>query len=117
MDHKYRARHKDNQCLIGRSTIKIDGVDDSLHIDGVHCKGTPNLYKFLFMKHPQKTLTMKTIRAYKNILIALLAHKLYHAANATLKANKSEKWTNIISPMYLTPRYGRGVQIKHTLFK
>ena len=115
MDHTYGVRHEDNQWMIGKSPIEIDGDDDSLHVEGIRYNGTPGLYELLFMKDPKKDIyNDEDLLAYKNILRATNAHRRDNDASGPLKASKSKKWTKIISPMFLTLRFGHGVQMKHT---
>lgn len=86
MNHMYGVYYEDNQWMLGRSTVKTDGDDNRLHIECVHYIGTPGLYERLFMKHLKKNIYNEDdLRAYKNILRALFAHKRYHDVNAQLR--------------------------------
>lgn len=63
MDHTYSVRHEGNKWMFGKSTIEIDGDDDSLYIEDVYYTGTPGLYELLFMKHPLKKILVR-VRTY-----------------------------------------------------
>lgn len=109
MDHTYGVRHVNNKWMVGDTPLEIDQNDDDFYIGEKKYKGTPGLYELLFMKHPAR-YTKHDLKEYKSILAATNAHKQYHLPGANVIRNKSQKYKEIIAPLFppSRTRSGRG---------
>lgn len=98
-DHTYGMRYDNNTWKIGDSIVEIS--DNDLVIDNIKYKGTPGLFELIFYKVPDLSKVQESDYAkYKSILLATNGHKQKYLSRGRINANRSFKYTNVISKIF-----------------
>lgn len=105
VDRSFGIYDKNGQFYIGNTPVTI--VDDNIRINDEDYQGTPGLWELITMKNPSQ-YTDEDYDNYAKILKATNAMRQKNdPANPLPKASKSDKWKNIIKPIW----EGRGVTV------
>ena len=98
-DTTYGIRKDENSSNfhIGNEIVEI--MNDDITVGGKTYTGTTGLWELLTLKSP-KDYTERDLANYKEILVKTSAHKKGYAPNATISANKHEKYTKVIAPLF-----------------
>lgn len=101
--------------MLGDERIDFDKNDDII-IDGKRYAGTRGLYELIFGKFPdEKIYTNADKESYLKILLATNAHRRGHNVHERVKSNKGHKHMNIIGPLVLGNKVGKGMPCAVTL--
>lgn len=109
IDNVYSVYFADDGTMLGDKRIDFDKNDDIV-IDGKRYAGTQGLYKLIFKKFPdEKINTNADKESYLKILLATNAHRRGHNVHERVKSNKGHKYMNIIGPLVLGNKVGKGM--------
>ena len=100
-DTTYGLYDRKDNFYIGNKPVIIN--DNNIRVDGEEYVGTPGLWELIVSKNPDdNTYTAKDYENYAKLM--LKTNTLHHDNNPDSnhpKANKSEKWVNLLSPIWL----------------
>jgi hypothetical protein len=89
----------DGSFKIGRSSFTY--TDNSVFLDGRKYSASQGLWELLTKARPDINIVFpEEKQAYKQILIQSKAHKVNYSPTGKIKANKSMKYTHIISRLF-----------------
>lgn len=115
IDNVYGVYFTDGGTMLGDKRIDFDKNDDII-IDGEKYVGTRGLYELIFRKFPDENIfTNADKQSYLKILLATNAHKRGHNVHERVKSNKGHKYMNIIGPLVLGNKVGKGIPRAVTL--
>lgn len=93
-DFTYGIKWEGDKMKLGRKYINI--VDDDIIIDGEEYKGTEGLWELLTKTKPEN-YTSEDKKVYEDIMLITLP---FIHEDGTIKANRGEKYKNIIKHLY-----------------
>ena len=89
----------DGSFKIGRSSFKYN--DKRVFVDGKKYNATSGLWELLTKSKSDKTLvSLKDKRAYKQILLQSIAHRVNYSPAVKIKAKRGITFTRVISQMF-----------------
>lgn len=100
--------HKDvnGEWKFGSENLKVN--DEKIIIGNQHWAYTPGLFELLFYKNP-KNYDKYELEIYKKILLNTNAHKVNYEPNERIKANRGNKYKNIIKKLIDNTHTGKGL--------
>ncbi|CAB0042388.1 unnamed protein product [Trichogramma brassicae] len=101
LDKLYGVREENNEYLLGKSPISIDG--DKVYIGDEPYIKSKGLLELLLKKNPDsKFITNNDMKAYEKILDSTNVHRKRFADDGDLRKCISKKFDNIIEPIFKT---------------
>ena len=108
VDHTFGLRSEENVIFIGMPPVIFEG--DDIFVDGVRYKATPGIWELKVKKKPE-SFESQDLDDYEEILKNSGAvHQGNFTLSRTPKANKSYKWTGIVSHIFKKDKSGSGLK-------